>query len=305
MRFTLEYPISGGPYDPSLLEGDALRHVARAAEAAGFDGIAFTDHPAPSRKWLDNGGHDTFDPFAALAYVAAVTERIRLQTHLLVLPYRNPLLTAKSVATLDRLSGGRVTLAVGTGYLRSEFGALGVDFERRNELFDEALAVLREVFTCDAYSREGLAFTARGQALSPAPVQLPAPPVWVGGNSRRARERAALAADGWSPLLTTPLLAASSRTAGLSTVDELAAAVTEVRRRADEAGRDGAALDVQAAGYGIGGMTGGSGDEHRRTLDALRTAGVTWTVVTPPAAGVAQALDAIGRYGERVIAQSR
>src|SRR5439155_14429093 len=130
------------PYNPEFVSGEGLARFARAAEAAGFDGIAFTDHPAPSDKWLNAGGHDALDPFAALAFVAAVTTRIRLIPNIVVLPYRNPFLVAKSAATIDALSGGRFVLSVATGYLRSEFRSLGVDFERRNELFEESIEVV-------------------------------------------------------------------------------------------------------------------------------------------------------------------
>ena len=88
------------------------------------------------------GGHQTLDPFVALAFAAAVTKRLRLLTYLAVVPYRNPFLLAKAAATLDRLSGGRFILGVGSGYLKTEFFALGVDFDERNALFDEALDVL-------------------------------------------------------------------------------------------------------------------------------------------------------------------
>src|SRR5947209_5141288 len=157
-----------------------MAEFARVAEDAGVDAIALTDHPAPSKKWLQNGGHETLDPFAGLAYFAGVTSRMRLFTYLAVLPYRNPLLTAKSMTTVDVVSGGRATFVLGTGYLRSEFGALGVEFEERNELFDEAAEVIRGVWATDQFEYEGKHFTARGQIITPPPVQQPHPPLWVG-----------------------------------------------------------------------------------------------------------------------------
>ena len=104
--------------------------------------FALTEHPIPGANWLAHGGHQTLDPFVGLAFAAAVTERIRLLTHLSVVPYRNPFLLAKSAATLDRCSKGRFILGIGTGYHKTEFFALGVDFDERNALFDEALEVL-------------------------------------------------------------------------------------------------------------------------------------------------------------------
>jgi len=151
-----------------------------AAEAAGFDSIAFTEHPAPSQKWMAEGGHESFDPLTALALCAGVSSTILLQTYLLVLPYRNPFLAAKQAATLDVASAGRVILSVGTGYLRSEFLALGVDFEERNALFDEALEVMGRCWSQDEVVYDGLRFKALGQTQRPRPPG-PGPTIWIGG----------------------------------------------------------------------------------------------------------------------------
>src|SRR5689334_25105881 len=143
MQHWVTYPIVTHPMNPELGSKAGLTRFAQVAEAAGFGGMGFTDHPAPSHKWLTAGGHDALDPFAALAFVAAVTDRLRLIPNIVVLPYRNPFLVAKAAATVDALSGGRFVLSVATGYLRSEYRSLGVDFDNRNELFDEAIAVLK------------------------------------------------------------------------------------------------------------------------------------------------------------------
>ena len=127
MRFHVTHPLISHPYHPELVTGEGVVRLARAAEAAGFDGYGFTDHPAPTQAWLDAGGHDALDPFVALGVVAAVTSTIRLIPNIVVLPYRNPFVVAKAAATLDSLSGGRFTLATGVGYLEGEYAALGVD----------------------------------------------------------------------------------------------------------------------------------------------------------------------------------
>ena len=134
MNYWVTYPLTTHPYNPEFTTKEALTRFCQVAEAAGFAGIGFTDHPAPTERWLKAGGHDALDPFAALSFCAAVTDRMRLIPNILVLPYRNPFVVAKSVATLDALSGGRFTLAVATGYMRGEYKALGVDFEERNAL---------------------------------------------------------------------------------------------------------------------------------------------------------------------------
>ena len=125
MKHSVVFPLVSHPYNPELVTPEAVVRFARAAEAAGFAGIAFTDHPAPSDKWLKAGGHDALDPFTALAFIAGVTKEIRLIPHIVVLPYRNPFVVAKTTATLDILSGGRFVLSVASGYLRSEYRALG------------------------------------------------------------------------------------------------------------------------------------------------------------------------------------
>src|SRR3954453_17036336 len=131
MKFTFTHPMHSHPYNPELVTGSGIATVAAAAETAGFHGFGFTDHPAPTQRWLEAGGHDALDPFVALGFAAAHTTTLRLVPNIVVLPYRNPFLVAKAGATLDRLSDGRFTLAVGAGYLKSEFAALGVSSEER------------------------------------------------------------------------------------------------------------------------------------------------------------------------------
>src|SRR5947199_5759764 len=118
MKFMVEYPVLSDVDNGAWLEAANIAEFARTAEQSGFDAISLTDHPAPSKKWLDTGGHETFDPFVGLAFCAAVTTRIKLLTHLIVVPYRNPLLMARSMSSVDVLSGGRSIYTLGTGYLR-------------------------------------------------------------------------------------------------------------------------------------------------------------------------------------------
>src|SRR5262249_7324090 len=156
----------------------------------------FTDHPAPSDKWLNAGGHDALDPFVALAVVAAATDRLQLIPNIVVLPYRNPFLVAKSAASLDALSDGRFILSVATGYLRSEYRALGGDFGQRNALFEEAIVVLGGVWSQDKFAYEGTGFTATEVTANPKPAHVP---IWIGGNSALTRRRVAAHGDGWNP----------------------------------------------------------------------------------------------------------
>jgi probable F420-dependent oxidoreductase len=313
VKFTIDYPIVNVGYDPALVTAAGLTTVAQAAEKHGYDAISFSEHPAPSAKWLGAGGHESLDQTSALAFCAAVTSRVRLMTYLLVLPYHNPFLTAKALSTVDLLSGGRLTVVAGTGYLRSEFLALNVDMSQRNELFDESLEVLRGVWHESPFAYTGKHFTARGVASLPAPVQPGGPPVLIGGNSALARARAARN-QGWSPLMVSPEVARTSRTPGISTVAELAAKIKGVRDAAEAvfgpaaaaasgtaaaAANGTAALTIQVHTPQAGFMQRpGSAEEHRDHLGQLAEAGVDSFVLRPPGDSLDHAVEALQRYAE-------
>lgn len=302
MRYWVTYPLAGHGASADLARGEAVTRFARAAEAAGFDGIGFTDHPAPTDRWLQAGGHDAFDPFAALAFVAGVTERLRLIPNICVLPYRNPFIVAKAVATIAALSGDRFTLAAGTGYLRGEYKALGVDPDERNERFDEALEVLRGIWTTDDFTYEGRGFTAVGQTANPKPAK--PVPVWIGGNSARARQRVADLGDGWNPFPAPAALARTARTPPLETPADLAERLDDLWRRVEEAGRDPRGIDIAfvARAGGDPATDGFDADAHLAELDQLAALGMTWNAVSVPASSVEAAVEALERYGEQVIA---
>ena len=193
-----------------------------------------TDHPAPDAKWLDHGGHHALDPFVALSFAAAATTDVKLLTNVYIAAYRNPFLGAKSIQSLDILSGGRLILGTAAGYLKPEFRALGIDFDSRGALLDEALDVLTKVLTGEDVAYEGTSFAARGVRLRPVPR--PPPPIWVGGNSKPAVRRAVSRAQGWAPFNTFGY-ATASRTAEISTLDELESAIAWATKYAAEIGR--------------------------------------------------------------------
>lgn len=303
MKFATTYPMVGRPYDPLLVTGDGLARVARAAEAAGFSGFGFTDHPAPSQKWLDGGGHDAFDPFVAMTWVAAATSTIRMIPNVIVLPYRNPFIVAKAGATLDVLSGGRFTLSVGAGYMKSEFSALGVDHAERNELFDESIDVLRAIWTGDDVSFEGRHFTARGVTSHPRPAKCP--PIWIGGNSTAARRRVAQRGDGWAPFPAPPELAATARTAGMFTLDDLGSAIAELRGFLTDNGRSLDNVDVMFSNFAGGDPASAkfNATEHIEGLHVLGELGITWVQVGSPGDDIERAIGMYDKYGELVISQ--
>ena len=276
---------------------------ARAAEAAGFGAVAVTDHPFPEDAWMRSGGHHALDPFVALSFAAAATSRVRLLTYILVLPYRNPFLTAKAVASLDVLSGGRVILGTAVGYLEAEFRALGVDFAERNALADEAVRAMQAAWTQSGVRFEGRHFVAHGHTALPRPVQEPHPPIWVGGNSVTAMRRAVTLGDGWMPIYNpTPELARRRRTAVIASVDDLAARVSRARALAAEVGRT-RPFEVSFTVRGL--RTYGTAEFDRpgflAHVAALRAAGVTWLTVNLPATTRDEHVARIARFGEEIL----
>ncbi|MEU2426520.1 LLM class F420-dependent oxidoreductase [Streptomyces sp. NPDC007851] len=176
-----------------------LVEIARAVDRAGFAYLAVCDHVAIPRRLAPAMSTVWYDPVATLAHLAAVTERVRLLSHVAVVGLRHPLLSAKQYATLDHLSGGRLILGVGAGHVREEFEALGVDFQQRGALLDEAIDALRAALGPDEFpAHHGKFHDFEGLGQRPRPAQERVP-VWVGGSSPAAVRRAALKGDGWLP----------------------------------------------------------------------------------------------------------
>lgn len=305
MRFTFTHPMHSHPYNPELVTGSGIAAVAAAAEKAGFSGFGFTDHPAPTERWLQAGGHDAVDPFVAMGFAAATTTTLRLIPNIVVLPYRNPFVVAKAGATLDLLSQGRFTLAVGVGYLKREFSALGVEFDERAALFEEALEVIRGIWTTDDFSYQGRHFTAEGITAHPRPVTDPHPPIWIGGNTAAARRRVVKFGDGWCPFAAPAMLAKTARTAEMD-ADRLAAGIDDLRRRFDEAGRDFSAIDITFTNPegGTPGTDGFNADAYLSGLEKLADLGVTWMQVGLPGDSLAHVLDTIEEFGTSVIGKA-
>ena len=241
MQISLGLPTNRVGHGDEFVSAAAIMELARAAEAGGFGAVYVTEHPFPDARWLETGGHHALDPFVALSFAAAATERIKLQTNLVVLAYRNPFLAAKSIASLDVLSGGRTIIGIGAGYLEGEFRALGVDPARRNELTDESIRAMTAAWSGEEIRYDGEGFSAAGNLMLPRPVQSPRPPLWIGGNSRRAMRRVVELADGWAPMPTPGAAVATGRlkTANIETVADLAERIGELRQMFADAGREG------------------------------------------------------------------
>jgi len=304
VRVTAGLPTTNVSAPDEFLSAEAVAEVAAAFEDAGFDGCHVTDHPAPDARWLDGGGHHALDPFVALSFAAAATTTLSLQTYIYVAGYRNPFLSAKSALSLDLLSGGRLILGVAAGYLKPEFGALGVDFDERNELLEEAIDVMKLAWTGETVTFEGRHFRARGVRMLPRPVADPHPPIWMGGNSTRAIRRAVERCDGWAPFRSAGL-GPSVRTAPVTSVEDLVPRIELARRHAADIGRT-APLDICfSAGEHQGGSEGGAA---RAELQHLAEAGVTWVSVGFDDASTRtrrQVIERARRYADQVLAPLR
>jgi len=220
-----QIPARSQPWEQRI-GGPEILEAARAAERAGFAYVSCSDHVAVPVSRAAAMGATWYDAGSTLAFVAGATSRIRLLSHILVLPYRHPLVVAKQYGTLDHLSGGRVILGVGSGHLRPEFRSVGADFDRRGQVSDEYLRAIAAAWENDVAHFEGQTVAFRDVLVSPRPAQRPRPPIWVGGNSRAALRRAARLADGWVPWEIAP--------------GAYAEAVADARRLREEAGRTGA-----------------------------------------------------------------
>lgn len=178
---------------------DELAAVARACDEAEFFYIGVCDHVAIPRPHDEKMGTEWWDTMTTLGYLAGITERTHLMSHVYVLPYRHPLVTAKAWATLDAISKGRAILGVGAGHVEAEFELLGVDFARRGRLLDEAIDAVRAAFEDEYPDHDGEQWSVHDAGLRPRPVRPGGPPIWVGGSSVPAMRRAAERGDGWLP----------------------------------------------------------------------------------------------------------
>jgi probable F420-dependent oxidoreductase len=298
MRFIFQYPDYHGT-DGDMLDAGPVAELAVAAERSGWKGFAFTEHPAPTERWLQTGGHQSLDPFVALSHVAAVTSELKLLTYLAVLPYRNPLSLAKAAATVDKLSNGRFILGVGTGYLKAEYFALGVDFEERNELFDEALEVMPLHWSGEPFDYQGKHFSARGTIGRPRPVQIPIP-IWIGGNAKLTLRRVAERAQGWMPLTGPAGMFSTVRSPEVSSADDILARLAMLR---EYAGDRFAELDLTIA-YTDGSVHDVTKDVERHcdSLGRLAEIGATWIVVPGPTDAAPAAAEFIQGFAETYIA---
>lgn len=211
MRFGVHLIASG-----KMIEGEKIARVARRAEELGYDSLWVSDHiifPAelrsaypysPDGKLPLDPTNPLLEPFTVLSYAAAVTKTIKLGTSVVIVPYRDPIVTAKIVSSLDVLSGGRFIFGVGVGWLEEEFRVLRQNLSDRSAQTREALLAMKACWTQEDPEFHGKFFDFFGIKFSPKPRQKPHPPIWFGGNSMPALKRAVTQGDGWHAVWETP-----------------------------------------------------------------------------------------------------
>lgn len=300
MKLRATLPFDSIEHPEEFLRPEAVSEIAQHLERMGFDGGCVTDHPCPTGRWLDAGGHHAQDPFVLLALVAAVTRTLKLQTHILVLPYRNPFITARSIATLDVFSNGRIALGVGAGYLKGEYKALGVDFERRNEIMDEYLRALKTAWTEDEFAFQGTGYQALGNRILPRPVQKPHPPLVIGGNSKRAIRRAVELGDAWCPFFAAGALSSTSRTATMENQTDFAEGIGYMRQYCEQVGRT-VLPDLQLGGLSVPG--GWNPEALLEKIGQFAALGVTAATVHVTGRTRAEWCDNAARYQSDIISK--
>jgi probable F420-dependent oxidoreductase len=279
-----EWEHSAGP--PEILA------LAQAADANGFHYVSVCDHVAIPRQLAPRMTTTWYDTVSTLSWLAGVTKTVRLASTVYVLPYRHPLVTAKSFSTLDALSGGRAILGVGVGHAEGEFAALGVPFRQRGKLTDEAIELIRAAFSDE--------WGAGDVGQTPRPVQPGGPPIWVGGSTEAAFRRAARLGDGWLPQGPPP--------------QGMTAAIEEIRRLRDAAGRaelpfamgGGASLYVGEPAWDVGPhCVTGKPEALADALTAQSAIGVTHLQLRFPARSSGELLEQIAAFGDEVLPLTR
>ena len=233
-----------------LATPETLGRIARTGEELGYDALFTGDHilvprniasPYPYTEGGEFPGSpsgESMEQLTLLAFLAGQTSRIRLVTSVIIVPHRNPLVAAKALATLDVLSGGRLVVGIGVGWMREEFEALGLPpFEERGAVTDEYVRAFKELWTSDDPHFEGKYVSFDNISFLPKPVQKPHPPIWVGGESRPALRRTAELADGWYPLGSNP-------TFPMGTPEQLAAGLERLAMYAKRFDRDPSEIET-------------------------------------------------------------
>ncbi|MGH7421021.1 MAG: TIGR03619 family F420-dependent LLM class oxidoreductase [Candidatus Rokuibacteriota bacterium] len=285
MRYGFYLPTRGPTASP-----EAIETLVARGEAWGFSSVVIADHivfPVTIESKYPYtvsgafpGQGDALEQLSLMAFVAGKTRALRLISSVMILPHRNPVVTAKMLATIDVLSGGRVTVGVGVGWLREEFRALGApDFDRRGAVSDEYLRIFKALWTQDPASYRGEFYRFEAVRCLPHPVQKPHPPIWVGGHSRAALRRVARLGDGWHPVGANPAVPLRP--------PELRALLDELGRLTEAEGRDPSTLTISYKAPVYDPSQGVDGGAERRPFSGSEQA-ITDDVATFARLGVSE-----------------
>ena len=274
----MEYGVTIFPTDYSISPAD----LAVAAEERGFESMWFAEHshipvsrisPWPGGADLPKMYYDTFDPFIALASAASVTTRIKLATGICLVIQRDPIHTAKEIASLDQISKGRVLFGVGAGWNAEEMEDHGTDFKRRFKVMRERIEAMKELWTQNEAEYHGEFVNFDATFAWPKPIQKPYPPIHVGGGFPGGAKRAIRYGDGWMPIFGR---------------DDITEHLPEFRKMAEEAGRDPSTLEVSIFGC----------TPKPDLLEKFRNAGITRCVFGLPPADRDTVLPMLDQYTE-------
>lgn len=270
--------------------------IAQLADDLDYFYLGVCDHIAIPRDRAPTMGATWYDTMTTLGFLAGITQRIRLLTHVYVVPLRHPLVAAKAIATLDVLSRGRAILGVGAGHVVEEFELTGADFRRRGALLDDGIDIIRAAMVDEFPRHDGEVRSVQDMGVAPRPVQPGGPPIWVGGSSPAALRRAGRRGDGWIPQGTPR--------------DDMPAQIARVLAHRQAAGGD-SAMDIGAMaeplyigqpGWDVGRYTlTGAADEHAERLLAFADMGVAHVQVKLRSRSPDELLEQMALFGEEVM----
>lgn len=316
MDFGFGIPTRGPTATP-----EGVRALAERGEALGFTWLAIPDHIVIPRgidsrypysetgEFPGRAGGDCLEQLTLMAWLAACTHRARLLTSIMVVPHRGPVHTAKIIATLDVLSGGRIVIGCGAGWMAEEFVAIGAPpFEQRGRVTDEYLAAFKVLWTEDDPRFEGEHVRFAGVVFEPKPVQKPHPPLWIGGESGAAMRRVVAHGDAWYPIGSNPRFP-------LDTLERYRGGLGRLHARAEAAGRDPASITrcywanwpweqpAECHGGGARRLFTGSADDVLADTAALRDLGVRNLLLNFQRPSLDESLAAMARFAEEVMAK--
>jgi len=305
------------PHRGPMTDPECIRAIVSEGETLGYGVMIVSDHIVVPKDtgsrypysedggWSGISGGECMEQLTLLAYVAAMSRQAKLLTSVMVVPHRQPLLAAKSLATTDQLSGGRVIVGVGTGWMREEFEAIGApDFTKRGEVTDDYLRIFKKVWTDDDAAHDSPYSKFSEITFKPKPMQQPHPPIWIGGESGRAHRRVVELGDGWYPIGANPAHPLDSIALYKASRDKLF-------ERAERAGRDPATITLaynapfhsqtETAGRDGGRMImTGSAADRAGDIAALKELGVTTVIVNTLENELPATLDRMREFREEV-----